>query len=524
MKNVVFYARVSTLELEQMSALKEQVTSLEKFIDEKENWILVDKYIDKGKSGTATKNRREYNRLYNDLLNKKFDIVVIKDESRLNRNVLEWYKFIDRMLKNNKQLYFYMEKKFYTPDDAFLVGIKALMANEYSRDLSKKLNEAHMRRKKKGKPLINNRIWGYNLLPNGKIIINEEEAEIVRYIFGSYINNKGFRTIYKELEEKGIRNRNGKPFAMTTLKRIIRNEKYKGTIVANKTHKDFDTKKVYNLPKEQWIVHEDAIPAIISKVEWEKANEILRTKKRKNPNADKEDIIGYFKGTQTYSGKIICGECGRKYWHSNYRNISHWMCSEYKSFGVKREGKAHGCVNFRFNTEIIDSIMKEVIYEFWINRNDYTNNVLNVLNKVINSSDNENCNLDNLENELSKLENKKNKLIDFLTEDLITKNEYIVQKQKIDNKIIDLNNQLENEKNNIFILEDKKERLNKIQSFLDKQITNKEMINDNIITSLLDRIVITSKNEMDIYLSIGIKESIKLDSDENGCLCVSIIR
>lgn len=512
MNKVVYYSRVSTLELEQINALQEQIKELENFIQEQNEWTLTDKYIDEGKSGTTIKGRNEYNRLYEDLESDKFDIIVIKDETRLNRNVLEWYRFIDRMLKNDKKLYFYMERKFYTTDDTFLIGIKALMANEYSRDLSKKLKNAHMQRKKKGKALINNNMWGYNIT-NGEIVINDDEAEIIRFIFNEYISGKGFRIIHKELEEKGVKNRNGKPFALTTLKRIIKNEKYKGTLISNKTHKDFDTKKVYSLPEEEWIVHEDAIPAIIDKETWEEANKILKTKKRKNEKAGKEEIRGYFKGNHVYSGKIICNDCGKVYWHTIYRGKSKWLCSEYKMFGTKNKEKKHGCVNYKFSTEMLNCIMQEAIFNYWTNKEEVIKKVLNVLNMVKNNTTDID-NLQKLKNEKLKLENKKNKLIDFLTEDLISKEEYIIQKKKIDYKITNIENEINTEESNQLLIEDNKKRIDKIKHYLDKQITDKTMIDDEIIKWFLDKIIVKSESELDIYLYNNVKTTVKIDSNQ----------
>ena len=80
----------------------------------------------------------------------QFDIIVIKSQDRLMRNTKDWYLFLDRMQKNRKQLYIYLEHKFYTPDDALLTGIKAILAEEYSRELSKKINNAHRNRQKEG--------------------------------------------------------------------------------------------------------------------------------------------------------------------------------------------------------------------------------------------------------------------------------------------------------------------------------------------------------------------------------------
>ena len=130
----VFYARVSTAEEAQLNAIELQIEENKECIT-KNKWKLVDEYIDRSKSGTMVKGRDEYQRLYEDLLEDKFDIIVIKDIERLMRNALDWYLFVNRLVTTGKILYMYLDGKFYTPDDALITGIKAIIAEDYSRSL-----------------------------------------------------------------------------------------------------------------------------------------------------------------------------------------------------------------------------------------------------------------------------------------------------------------------------------------------------------------------------------------------------
>jgi DNA invertase Pin-like site-specific DNA recombinase len=222
MQRVVYYARVSTEEEKQIKALNTQVQELESYIKTVEEWILIKGYVDEGRSGTTIKGRVEYQKLYNDILTDNFDIIVIKDIDRLSRNTLNWYLFIDRLVQTGKKLFFYNIKEFYKVDDKLITGIRALIAEQYSRDLSIKINNAHKTRAKKARAVTNGKMWGY-YQKDGKLFINEEEAEIVKLIFSLYIQGFGFRSIQKKIDEIGYTSRNGTSFAMTTLKRIIKN-------------------------------------------------------------------------------------------------------------------------------------------------------------------------------------------------------------------------------------------------------------------------------------------------------------
>ena len=131
----VIYARCSTEEESQKDALIKQVEEAKECVL-RNGWIFVDSYVE-SRSGTTTKGRNEYNRLYEDLSKDRFDVIVIKSQDRLMRNTKDWYLFADRLVSEQKRLYMYIDHKFYSTDDALITGIKAILAEEYSRELSK---------------------------------------------------------------------------------------------------------------------------------------------------------------------------------------------------------------------------------------------------------------------------------------------------------------------------------------------------------------------------------------------------
>lgn len=228
------------------------------------------------------------------------------------RNVKDWYVFIDKMSKNGKRLYFYLENKWYESDDALITGIKAILAEEYSRELSKKINNSNRRRQQTGTSIITNgKLWGYNQ-KDGELTINEEEAKVVRRIFELYISGLGCRGIRKKLTEEGYLTRNATEFAETTIKRMIKNEKYKGTVVFNKQHKNFDTKRIVQNPPEEWIVHENRIPAIIDPVIWEEANKIMKSRSIKAGGDNRIDQkFGYNKSKHPLGERLYAVSVAR---------------------------------------------------------------------------------------------------------------------------------------------------------------------------------------------------------------------
>lgn len=340
MSNAVIYSRVSTDEEVQIHALESQIKEARQAV-ELNGWDLVAEYVDEGKSGTTTKQRDGYNRLLLDMESRDFDIIVVKSQDRLMRNTREWYVFVDKLVQSQKKLYFYLEHKFYTPEDALITGIKAILAEEYSRDLSKKINNAHKHRQKAGEcVLLTSNTWGYDKV-GGEVVINEKEAEIVRLIYDLCIKGYGSRIISKELERRGIQSRSGGKFQEATVRRIIRNPLFKGVAVMNRRHVDFQTKKSIQMPEQEWMVHKNAVPAIVTEEIWQKANASMDSRAAKAKTGEfQNNKRGVNLGRYDLSGKMICGECGSVYWRRQRRNakgeiIAEWSCSEYVRRGRK---------------------------------------------------------------------------------------------------------------------------------------------------------------------------------------------
>ena len=148
----------------------------------------------------------------------KFDIIVVKSQDRLQRNTFDWYKFADLLNKNNKRLYLYMDNKFYEPsEDALITGIKAILAEQYSRDLSKKLNNYHEHRIEKARAgeevpaMGNGQTYGYQLI-NGKWVVDESQRELVRKMYELYTDLHSVRKVRDALNEQGIQKSERKPF------------------------------------------------------------------------------------------------------------------------------------------------------------------------------------------------------------------------------------------------------------------------------------------------------------------------
>ena len=430
----VFYARVSTEEEEQLNAIEKQIEENRDVISTK-GWILVDEYIDKGITGTQTKKRNEYMRMLDDIRKNKFDIIVVKDQSRLQRNTMDWYIFLNEIVQNQKKLYLYLENTFFDSKDKFIFGIKAMMAEEYSRDLSKKGNAAKRRRQEKGRPIITNRTWGFKNV-NGEILIDEEEAKLVMRIYKMFADGFGGRVVARTLRDEGIRNRNGKTLSENTIRDIVKNPLYKGVAVMNKEHFDFEAKKIIKNPESEWIYREGIVPQIVDDDLWERANAQINSRK----TIDRIHNVGINKGNTLLSSKIICGECDAKYWRNKRAQSVYWYCSEGARSGKVREKTGMKCVSLNLKEDEVLSLIEHLGMQ--LIAKEKTDEVLsNAIRKIYEGLANSNSgeNLEDIQMQKKKLHKRKDTLMDLLLDGTIAKSDYSSKMSDIAKQLATLN-------------------------------------------------------------------------------------
>ena len=457
-KRAVIYCRVSTQEQTQRDALAVQVQEAQNAVKSNE-WVLVDQYIEM-ESGTTKHGRSEYMRLLDDIKDKnKFDIIVIKSLDRLNRSAKNWYLFVEELVNNDKLLYIYMDRAFYKTDDRLISGVKAILAEQYSRDLSSKINNAHEYRQKNGTTvLINNNTYGYVKNPDKSVSIHPEEAEMIRKIYRLAAQGCGSRTISKILYQDGIRNRNGNQLEESSIRRIIKNPLFKGIVVMNKRHFDFEKKKEIKNPESEWIYHQGLVPAIVEEELWEKANKMLKLSAAQVKGAGRQKK---HRELYDFSGKLICGECGAPYYKTfrrQYANPEHviveWRCSSYLKHGRKkqevaegtnqskewgadeeelRRGQITGCDNIHLKQEGLERMMRELSGQLfaWQDEENMIRRIIKILSEVLLTGETH-LKKEEVEKNLMAVRNRKSRLLDLLLDNTISKQGYKSKQKELE--------------------------------------------------------------------------------------------
>ncbi|AHM57697.1 resolvase domain (plasmid) [Peptoclostridium acidaminophilum DSM 3953] len=327
-KRVAAYARVSTDNDEQLSSYEAQVDYYTRHIKSNPEWDFVEVYADEGISATTTKRRDGFNRMIADALDGKIDLIITKSISRFARNTVDTLTAVRQLKEKGVEVRFEKEN-ICTMDSKgeLLITIMSSLAQEESRSLSENVTWGQRKRFADGKvSLPYKQFLGYEKGDDGLPKIVKKEAEVVRLIYKLYIEGKTMAGIARHLIEKGIPTPGGKKkWQSSTVMSILKNEKYKGDAILQKTFTvDFLTKKkkVNEGEVPQYYV-ENSHPAIITP----EAFDLVQSEIKKRREAK-----GYKTGGSCFSGKIICGECGSFYgskvWHSTtkYRRTI-WQCN-----------------------------------------------------------------------------------------------------------------------------------------------------------------------------------------------------
>ncbi len=339
------YCRVSTDQLEQLSSYEAQVEYYTSYITNHPDYELAGIYADEGISGTNTKKREQFNKMIKDCKNRKIDMIITKSISRFARNTLDCLNFV-RQLKDLGIGIIFEKENINTLDakGEVLLSILSSLAQDESRSISENSTWGIRRRFEQGKVAVNHtKFLGYDKDEDGNLIINENQAKIVRRIYKDYLDGKGPNRIARELEEENIPNWNGKAkWYEGSIRKMLSNEKYKGDALLQKTYTvDFLTKKrVQNTGQIPRYYVEESHPAIIPKDMWEA---VQLEMERRRAFAEKHGIVkvDYATVENPFAGRVICGHCGspfgRKVWNSTNETFRRkiWRCN--KKYKIKGE-------------------------------------------------------------------------------------------------------------------------------------------------------------------------------------------
>lgn len=326
---VAAYCRVSTEHEEQINSFENQVAYYTDYINGREDYELAGIYADEGITATNTKKRDGFKQMIADCDAGKIDMVITKSISRFARNTKDCLEY-SRHLKN-LGINVYFEKENINTMDAsgeLLFTILSSLAQEESRNISDNCKWAIRHNFQKGKPTINTTLFtGYDKDENGNLVINEKQAEVIRYIFKLFEEGLGASQIRTILIDKGIKGLKTNTWPASVIESMLQNEKYCGDLIMQKTYTvDFLSKrKAVNQGEVDQYFVENNHPAIIPKEEWIAVQMELQ---RRKEYMSEVGIKQYGYGDYPFSSKVVCSHCGKTYGRVkySYNDVVVWQC------------------------------------------------------------------------------------------------------------------------------------------------------------------------------------------------------
>ena len=350
----VAYARFSS-DMQRSESIDAQIRAIKKYAKDNK-MIVIGNYIDLAKSGKNA-DRPQFQRMIRESKNGSYDLIIVHKLDRFARNRYDSVMYRHELKQNKVKLLSVLENyDSDTPEGVLMESLYEGM-NEYyiknlSREIMKGLREnAYQAKFTGGVPPL-----GFSIDNNLNYIINDKESETIKLIFDMASNGKSYGDMMSRLNDLGYTTKRGKTFGKNSLHSILRNSKYCGTYEFNVAPtRDINGSRNYHdrKPEDEIIRIEDAIPAIVSKEQFDKVQHILNSRKRRPGAQSAREVY-------LLSGKIFCGICGMAYTgHRKYNSQK----KKYVVYSCGKNQRKKECTAKYIRREYIEGFVLDQISE-----------------------------------------------------------------------------------------------------------------------------------------------------------------
>ncbi|MCR5636169.1 MAG: recombinase family protein [Clostridiales bacterium] len=462
-RRIVIYARVSTEHKEQLDALENQLDWYKPILALKPEWELVNRYIDKGITGTSAEKRPQFMQMIRDAKERKFDMIITREVSRFARNTVDTLQYT-RMLKEYGVEVFFINDNIRTCDcDGELrLTIMATLAQDESRKTSVRVKSGLQTSMNNGVFFGNGNILGYDRIEtrignekNVEFRQNPEQSKTVRMIYDMYLRGDGLTKIKYQLEQAGRLTATGKTkWFETVISNVLKNSFYCGIITY---HKEFTPdylkqKKIKNYGEVEFTQVQGRHEPIVTVEEYERVQRIMASKKQELKNVKTGRQTPATKGKlprkDIWSKLLVCS-CGHTFSKRVWTRKNGVSNPAYLCYGQIRTGSYQTRKNKGLSLEgICDTpmipgwklqMMANIIFRDFLNNKQHVLEIANSLLRAhVPDDDNEQDRerlLEDKKAELMRLQHKRENLVDMRADDLISKEEFQKRVTPIDNEI-----------------------------------------------------------------------------------------
>lgn len=324
---VAAYARISKDKSDLESSLESQIRYYTTLIGEHDEFEYAGIYADDGISGASVSKRTQFQLMVNKAFAGEIDLILVKSISRFARNDIVLLSLVQELRDANVEVYFEKENisTFDTKCDNYL-AIYGKFAEDELVSMSKNVKWTKDNDARNGRFFINAaQLFGYMFNENRELIINEKEAKWVKAIFEMYANGSNSAIIADYLERNEVKTITGLDrWSPSSIRRIIRNEKYCGDVLLQKTYSEnpISQRRIINKGQKEQFLLEGVIPAIVSKTLWKQCQE------RMSQNAEMYHIGNKqtHNLTTPFTGFGFCPYCRRPYFRKFNRKVEMLYC------------------------------------------------------------------------------------------------------------------------------------------------------------------------------------------------------
>ncbi|MGX8700394.1 recombinase family protein [Caproiciproducens sp.] len=505
----VAYCRVSTNKEEQLDSLESQQQFFLEYARRNE-YNLVKIYADEGKSGTKMKNRTQLLRLLADAQVHQFDIVLIKDVSRLARNTVDFLTSIRKMKALGIKVIFVNYDQTSSDSSEFMLTMLSAIAQEESSNTSKRVKFGKKQNAEKGR--VPNLVYGYDKIPDDyfSLSINEQEAKTIREIFNMYLEGNGETVIAVELNRRGLKTKRNCNWSQNAVARILSNQIYVGKIINGKQEvSDFLTGKRRQQDEAKWLVTERPKLRLIDDITFRRAQAII---------AQKRDTFNHSgeRSSQknTFSKLIKCTCCGNSFRRSvrTFKNTYiKWSCTGRSANGVDT------CPNRTIldEQELLDSI-RSYFRKILSDKPNVIRGIVAEFNRQYQTKDENQISERELTARLNKETRSKQKYLEMYENEIISMEELREKTKELNGSIVKLEEELKLVQNHISKSDLLESGLNETFRDIDT-VLKADTITNGLLHRVLDSIQVDEKGNVDIYLKvlreIGLPETVQLSND-----------
>ena len=366
---VAAYCRVSTDDEEQLTSYEAQQTYYTDKIMTNPQWTMAGIFADEGITGTSAQKRPEFQRMIRKCRQKKIDLVLVKSISRFARNTVDCLNYI-RALRTLGIAVIFEKENINTleTDSEMLITMMGAFAQAESESMSANIVWGKRQAMREGKTNVQfQHLYGYELDEDGKPRIIPEQAAVVKHIYDSFLAGRSIRMIKKELESQGVLTaKGGTVWSEAAIRNILKNEKYCGDVLMQKTYTQdcISKKQLRNIGQLPMYLVQDNHEGIITRDRFNQAKaEFARRNAGRAPSQKLAPT-----GRSCYSAKyalterLVCGECGTLYrrcvWVKRGQKFAVWRCASRVDYGSKychdsptlREGPLQAAILAAINT------------------------------------------------------------------------------------------------------------------------------------------------------------------------------